>query len=191
MDFKEPGFIRVALVICMTEIIGTSIYKKYVTSLNLKGNENVLDFGSGSGAASRYIAQHLLKGNGRLTCVDISKVWMKKIKKKMKIYPNVEFKLGDISKIVIEDGSYDHVFVNFVLHDIEQSLRQKTVNALSRKLKDTGIFFVREPIRKYHGMPAEEIKQLMTQSGLKEIDYKIKKSFLEMPPNYAGMFVKT
>ena len=115
---------------------------------------------------------------------------MKKIKKKMKIYPNVEFKLGDISKIDIEDGSYDLVFVNFVLHDIEQSLRQKTVNALSRKLKDTGKFFVREPIRKYHGMPAEEIKQLMTQSGLKEIDYKIKKSFLEMPPNYAGMFVK-
>jgi hypothetical protein len=39
-------------------------------------------------------------------------------------------------------------------------------------------------------MPVEEIRGLMTHSGLKEINFKITKSLFGPPPNYAGIFVK-
>ena len=195
MSFKEYNFIQVFLLLLVTRIgeYRHSVYKKYVNSLGLKGNEKVLDFGSGSGAAAENIAEHLLKGTGKLTCVDMSRVWMKIIKKRMRKYHNVEFKLGDITEIDIEDGSYDVVVVHLVLHDIEENMRQKIVDTLSRALKKTGELYIKEPMWKRHGMPAEEIRQLMIQSGLKEIDFVISKSrAMGGPPGlkYSGIFGK-
>jgi len=57
------------------------IYKNYIRTLNFKGNERVLDFGSGSGAGSKHLAKMLQKSGGHLTCVDISKYWTEKAKK--------------------------------------------------------------------------------------------------------------
>ena len=191
MSFKEYNFIQVLLLLLVTKIgeYRYSVYKKYVDSLGLKGDEKVLDFGSGSGAAAEYIARHLLKGNGRLTCDDMSRVWMKIIKKRIKKYHNVEFKLGDIAEVDIEAGSHDVVVVHLVLHDVEESIRPRTVNVLSRALKKTGKLYIKEPMWKRHGMPAEEIRELMTQSGLKEIDFKIFKSFASPPgPKCMGIF---
>ena len=191
MSFKEPGLIRVGLLLFAADIVGRSVYKKLVSSLHLKGNERVLDFGSGTGAASRCIAQALIKGDGRLTCVDISTVLMRIIKKRLKKYPNVEFKLGDISGIDIEAGSYDVILINFVLHDVEKDIRQRTVNALSRVLKQTGKLYIKEPTGTFHGMPAEEIKELMAKAGFKEIFFKKIKSFGGPPgPKYSGVFSK-
>ena len=190
MGFKEPNFIQVGLLMFVADILARSAYRKLINRLDLKGNESVLDFGSGSGAASKYIAQDLLKGNGRLTCVDMSKVWMKIIKKKLKKYPHVEFKLGDISEIDIDGGSYDVILINFVLHDVEEGVRQRTVNALSRALKETGKLYIKEPTSKFHGMPAEQIRELMKRGGLKEVSSKIDRSFGGPPgPKYAGVFV--
>lgn len=191
MSFKEPNFIHVGLLFFAAVIIGRPIYRKLINNLDLKGDERVLDFGSGPGAASKYIAHDLLKGNGQLTCVDISKVWIGIIKKRLKKYSNVEFKLGDISETDIEVGSYDVILINFVLHDVEEGVRQRTVNALSSAMKETGKLFIKEPTRKSHGMPAEEIRELMTRGGLKEIYFKTEKSFTGPPgPKYSGVFGK-
>jgi ubiquinone/menaquinone biosynthesis C-methylase UbiE len=190
MSFKEPNFIHVMLLSGLG-VVARPFYRRFVDSMHLKGNERVLDFGSGAGGSSVHIAQTLLKGNGRLTCVDMSRVWMRIIKKRLKAFPNVEFKLGDVSEIDIESSSYDAVVIHFVLHDVEQDLRQRTLDALSRALKDTGRIYIKEPLGKRHGMPAEEIRGLMTQIGLKEIDFKILKSFAGPPgPKYMGIFAK-
>jgi len=106
---------------------------------------------------------------------------MEIIKKKLKKYPNVEFKIGDISEIDIKIGSYDVILSHFVLHDVEEGIRQRTLNALTSALKKTGKLYIKKPLSKSHGMPAEEIRELMTQSGLKEIDFKIFKSFAGPP----------
>ena len=191
MGFKEPGLISVAMLRFASDIGGRSAYKKLVDSLNLTGNERVLDFGSGTGAASRCIAQALLKGDGRLTCVDISTVWMRIIKKRLQEYSNVEFKLGDISEIDIESSSYDVILINYVLHDIEKDMRPGAVNALSRALKQNGKLYIKEPTGTFHGMPAEEILELMVSGGLKEVFFKKIKSFGGPPgPKYSGVFTK-
>ena len=64
MAFKEPHFIHVLLMRFAADVLARSVYKKRIESLNLRGNERVLDFGSGPGVAAKFIAQELQKGNG-------------------------------------------------------------------------------------------------------------------------------
>ncbi len=175
MSFKEPSSTQVFFTVAVGHTFGSFFWKNYVKSLNLNGNEKILEYGSGSGAISRHIAPILLKGGGSLTCVDISQKWMGTIQKRMDNYPNVEFKLGTIFDLDIPDNSYDAVVIHYVLHDIDSNLREEIVRALSRKLKKGGKVYIREPIADNHGMPTAEISKLMQKVGLNEIYLKINK----------------
>jgi ubiquinone/menaquinone biosynthesis C-methylase UbiE len=155
--------------------------------MGLTGSEIVLDYGSGSGRISRHIAQRLWQGNGHLTCVDVSTVWIDTVRKRLKKYTNIDFKLGDISSLAIDDDAYDVAVVHFVLHHIDERERQKKVGVLSRKLKAGGRLFVREPTREGHGTPVSEIRQLMSQAGLRERKSRMTRSLL-MGPVYEGVF---
>ena len=191
MAFKEPNFMHIFLMWFADDILARSVYKKRIESLNLRGNERILDFGSGPGVAAEFIAQKLQKGNGKLTCVDMSKIWLKKIKKKLSKFSNIDYKLGDISELQIDASSYDVIFINFVLHDVEKDIRQRTVNSLSRLLKDTGILYIKEPTSKFHGIPVEDIRNLMNQGGLIEKHFTLDRSFAGPPGiKYSGEYRK-
>ena len=150
----------------------------------------MLDYGSGSGRISRHIAQRLLRGSGHLTCVDVSTVWMNTLRKRLKKYPNVDFKLADVASLAIDDDAYDVVVVHFVLHHIDKRERQEKARVLSGKLKAGGRLFIREPTREGHGTPADEIHQLMSKAGLHERDSRMTQS-LVMGRVYEGVFEKT
>jgi len=143
----------------------------------------VLDFGCGGGTGSKCLIK-FLNENGHLTCVDISSYWMKKANRRLKKYSNAECQLGDIRKLNIPDSSFDVISVIHVIHDIAPAERQDIVSALSRKLKKDGTLFIREPIRKSHGMPVEEIRTLLSSAGLREIENTGSKS------EYKGKFKK-
>jgi len=143
----------------------------------------VLDFGCGGGTGSKCLIK-FLNENGHLTCVDTSSFWIEKANRRLKKYPNVECKLGDIRKLNVPDSSFDVISTIHTIHDIEPAERQDTVNALSRKLKKGGTLFIREPIKKSHGMPVEEIRTLLSNAGLKEAEHKENKS------EYTGKFEK-
>ncbi len=94
------------------------------------------------------IAAHrtaLARRRGHLTCVDISRVWMDTARKRLKKYPNVDFKLGDVSDLDIEDGAYDVVVIHFVLHHVDKNVRAENVSSLPHKLKEGGRLFISEP----------------------------------------------
>jgi ubiquinone/menaquinone biosynthesis C-methylase UbiE len=99
-------------------------------------------------------------------------------KKRLKEYPNVDFKLGDIASLDIPDDAYDVVVVHFVLHHVDGDARQKNVSILSRKLKKGGRLFIRDPIREGLGTPVYEVKQLMSNVGLHGRAFQMEKSFL-------------
>jgi ubiquinone/menaquinone biosynthesis C-methylase UbiE len=164
----EPGSFEVFLTVTLGTLFG-GMYKEYVDRLGLKGNERVLDFGSGSGNPARFIAP-LLTDGGRLTCVDVSRTWVDVAQRRLGKYPNVEFKLGDIAALDLPDAGYDVVFVHFVLHDIAAAERPRIVQHLALKLKRDGRLFIREPLR---FIAPEEIRLLMRQSGLAEVGASI------------------
>jgi len=152
MCFTEPSSLKVFTTV-LGGYVNSGSYKRYVEGFGLTGNEWVLDYGSGSGRITRHIAGRLALGGGHLTCVDISTVWMDVVKKRLKRYANVDFKLGDIASLDIPDDAYDVVVVHFVLHHVDA--RQEYVNILSRKLKKSGRLFIRDPVRKEHDPPVD------------------------------------
>jgi ubiquinone/menaquinone biosynthesis C-methylase UbiE len=172
---SEPSRLQVFF----TVLLGYGVarpYKRYVDSFGLTGNEIVLDYGSGSGRISRHVAERLLPGKGHLTCVDVSKVWMGTLQKRLKRYPNVDYKLGDIAALNIADNAYDIVVVHFVLHHVEQDQRQEKLDILARKLKPHGRLFIREPTRAEHGTQPAEIRALMSAAGLHERESRMTRS---------------
>jgi ubiquinone/menaquinone biosynthesis C-methylase UbiE len=188
LSSREPSSFEVFLTVLLSNIAARR-YKRYVDSFGLTGSERVLDYGSGSGRISRHIAQRLLQGNRHLTCVDVSAVWIHTIQKRLKKYPNVDFKLGNISSLAIDDNAYDVAVVHFVLHHVDERERQEKVDVLSHKLKVGGRLLVREPTREGHGTPVEKIRQLMSKAGLRERDSRITRS-LVMGQIYEGVLEK-
>jgi ubiquinone/menaquinone biosynthesis C-methylase UbiE len=180
MSFEEPTRLKAYRMIFEMTVLGRLYYRRYVKELGLCGNERVLEYGSGPGAASRYLAQQLLSGDGHLTCVDILAVWMTHVKRRMRGYQNVDFKLGDIVSLDIEDATYDVVTIHFVLHEIEESSRQEKVNALSQKLKSGGRMCIREPLSERHGMPPDDVRALVSSAGLHERRFALSKPLLWM-----------
>jgi len=164
-------------------------YRKFVESFDLKGEEKVLDFGCGPGAASKFVATILEKSNGELTCLDISRTWIERAKKHLSRFPNVEYYAVDIRNWEEKDDYFDAVIIHFMLHDIDKSERQEVVRALAKKMKAGAKLFIREPSKECHGMRPEEIRELMLKSGLKETESKIFKRFM-MGDMYTGIFSK-
>ncbi len=174
-DFEHPSMLFVLEDKLKGLLGGPLLYSPYFKTFGLEGSERVLDFGCGGGAGSRFLVK-LLGNNGHLTCVDISNYWVNRAEKRLWKYPNVECRAGDIRKMSLPDSSYDVVTTFHVIHDIAPAERQDTVHALSRLLKTGGKFFICEPTRVSHGMPAGEIRTLFSNAGLSEAEYKESKS---------------
>ena len=188
-DFKGYDFEHPSIPFILEDKLkgllgGALLYYPYYRTFGLKGNENVLDFGCGGGTGSRCLANLLDKG-GHLTCVDLSSYWIAKARKRLEKYSNVECKSGDIRKLEIADSSFDVISANHVVHDITPAERQDIVKTLSQKLKASGLFFTREPVKMSHGMPVEEIRTLLSGAGLNETEHRETKS------EYIGKYQKT
>lgn len=149
------------------------IYKNYIKTLNLRGSEKILDFGSGSGAGSRHLAKILQKCDGHLTCIDISKYWTEKAKKRMKYYDNVDFLVGQLPELELSRDSFDVIYIFYALHDVSKNLRNAIVSEFFRVLKNEGKLFIKEPQRENDGMSIEEIVELMKNNGFYEESSKV------------------
>jgi ubiquinone/menaquinone biosynthesis C-methylase UbiE len=179
--FNEPSFMFRLEDAIKNLAGGRFFYGSYIKSFSLRGDERILDFGCGGGAASRCVAR-LLSDKGFLTCLDTSEYWAKKARHRLIDYRNVEVVVGDIRSLDLPDRSYDVIYTIHVIHDIEPELRGVITEALLRKLKYGGAFHIKEPIKKSHGMPLEEIRTLLSNTGLEEIYSKTDNS------EYYGMF---
>jgi ubiquinone/menaquinone biosynthesis C-methylase UbiE len=164
----EPSPFEVSLALLLTRTLLGPYYARRARDLKLAGREHVLDFGSGPGVAALHIARVLSHGEGTLTCVDVSPRWLEGAQRILRGYANVEFRLGDIWTLDLEDDVYDVVFVHFVLHDIPRSDRARALRHLARVLKPGGKIVVREPTGAGHGTPPQEVHRLMIEAGLRE-----------------------
>jgi arsenite methyltransferase len=84
---------------------------------DLKAGEVVLDLGSGAGV-DVFLAANKVGPNGRVIGVDMTKEMVDKAKGIARDhgYPNVEFRLGEIEKLPVEDDSVDAIISNCVIN---------------------------------------------------------------------------
>jgi ubiquinone/menaquinone biosynthesis C-methylase UbiE len=186
-NFKEPNRVLAAFQAFTTGIMARTYYRYYVEGLDLKGDERVLEYGSGPGAMSQYLAQSL--PNGHLTCVDISRVWMGYMKKVVRKYPAIELMQGDIADLPIPAESYDVVFIHYILHDIPASIQREKMRIVLTRLKKGGKVFLREPTSPGHGIAPEEVRAIMRENGLREISSASGKN-PQGASTFQGVYVK-
>ncbi len=190
MSFTDPSKTTILVHEFFWFKIQKGYYREFVKSMDLKGDEKVLDFGCGPGAASKFIALTLEKGEGELTCFDISEKWIERAKKNLSQFSDVEYYVEDIRKWDEKNDYYDTVVVHIMLHDIPQSERPEFIKVLAQKMKVGATLIIREPTKEGHGILPEEIQELMQKNSLKEMTSEIAKRAF-MGTSYTGFYRKT
>ena len=183
-----PGALEVFTTRVMLHGLLSGSYKRFVHGMGLRGDERVLDFGAGSGAAARHLAKRLQAG-GHLTCVDISLAWQGVARKTLRAYANVDFILGDVRELELPAESYDVVVMHWMFHDVPAADRRPVLAALVRLLRPGGRLFTREPSRKEEGIEVTALRNLLGGAGLSELR-SAKGSSFWMGPHYAGVWEK-
>ena len=102
--------------------------------VGIKDAKIVLDVGCGSGVVTRDIA-HLTKG--KVIAIDDSKEMIKVAKNVLKMYNNIEFRVGNAEKLPFKDNMFDIVTCNLVL--MWATDPQKVVGEMTRVTKHGGI----------------------------------------------------
>ena len=189
MSFTDPSKTTILLHEFFWFNVIKGYYRNFVDSIVLDGDEKVLDFGCGPGAASKFIALRLEKGGGELTCFDISEKWISRAKKRLRRYANIEYYAEDIRTWREKDEYFDTVLVHIMLHDIPESERADVVKALAQKMKPGAFLIIREPTKEGHGIRPEAIRELMERNNLKEKKSEIAKRGL-LGIMYTGYYKK-
>lgn len=123
--------------------------------LELKGNEYVLDVGSGTGRTSVQIAKRLT--TGRLVGIDIWDTMELSGNSPERAYKNaeiegvkakVDFKFGNVLEIPFNDDIFDIVTCSSVLNNLSgEKNRVKALKEIFRVLKPGGKCMLLEPLR--------------------------------------------
>lgn len=108
---------------------------------NIKPGDVVLDLGSGAGFDS-FLAARKLEGTGKVIGVDMTPEMIEKARSNAKThgFGNVEFRLGDIENLPIENGSVDVIISNCVINLAPD--KAKVFSEAYRVLKPGGRLYV-------------------------------------------------
>lgn len=100
----------------------------------------ILEPGCGTGSQTITLAAN--NPDAVITSMDVSTASLDKAKSRTAHLPNVSFKQGDIYGLPFEDGSFEHVFVCFVLEHLKEPVQ--ALAELKRVLKIGGSLTVVE-----------------------------------------------
>lgn len=162
-----------------------------ITSANLKEGEVVLDLGSGAGFDC-FLAATKVGPGGKVIGIDMTPEMVEKAKKNAKKnkVENVEFKIGEIENLPIEDSSVDVVISNCVINLSADKL--KVFKEIYRVLKPGGRIAIsdiallkelpkkiRQNVDAYVGCVAgailvKEYQKIVRAAGLKNVKVTLK-----------------
>ena len=125
--------------------------------------DTVVDLGSGAGN-DVFVARALTGDSGRVIGIDFSEDMLAKANKnKSKLnFENVEFRIGEIEEIPLEDNTADVVISNCVLNLVPD--KQKACAEIMRILKPGGHFCISDIVLKGE-LPAELQKSAEAYAG--------------------------
>jgi len=176
MDFVNPPYVFVLMDgILGPRLFGAS-YRRYAETIELRGDEDVLEFGCGSGGVAERLAPRLPKGS--LTCVDISPPMVEIAARRLKKYSNARCLVGRIENLALPESGFDLVVIHNALHDVAETERRATAATLVRLLKPGGRLHLREPTKLPHGLASDAYRALLVEAGLSEVRSHDDKSFL-------------
>ncbi|MBL7197837.1 MAG: arsenite methyltransferase [Candidatus Omnitrophica bacterium] len=145
-----------------------------VALASLKEGETVVDFGSGGGI-DVFLAARKVGEKGKVIGIDMTGAMIQKARKNAKKagFKNVEFKMGDIEEIPLENNIADCVISNCVINLAED--KQKVFNESFRILKIGGRLMISDMVLTAD-LPEKVLKSAEMYAGcisgaLKKEDY--------------------
>lgn len=152
-----------------------------VNHANLNGNLKILDVGTGTGMMLKRIAA--LNRNGMNTGLDISPEMLKRAGKNMLKtgYP-FELKEGSAYNLPFEPGTFDRVFVCFMIDLLPENDFTKLLKEFRRVLKKNSLLMVsymtfgKNRITRFWDMMARNFPRLMTDCRPIDIIPNLKKT---------------
>lgn len=167
-DFEKPSWLfRFAMAVIRPLLTGPLLFRPFVESLGLSGQERVLELGCGNGVCLAYLAR-ALHGGGSAVGVDTSSFMVERARKRLEGVSNVQVLHGDIRSMGMQ-GGFDFVIFIHVLHDIEPEGRVDTLQSLFHLLAPGGGMCFMEPVSPSHGIAPGEIAGLLEKSGFVEL----------------------
>jgi len=109
--------------------------------VNIKEGDTVVDLGSGAGN-DVFVARKLVGDTGKVIGIDMTQAMVSKAKENSKKlgYDNVEFRLGDIENLPVNDNIADVVISNCVMNLVPD--KEKAFSEVYRILNNNGKFSI-------------------------------------------------
>ena len=103
--------------------------------LDLKGGEQVLDVGCGTGVLTRMIAKRLSAPGACAVGIDAAPKMIDVARRKAGGLPHLRFDVGVAEKLAYGDASFDCALSTFFFHHIDAELKRRSLAELLRVLK--------------------------------------------------------
>ena len=113
LDFENPSSLFVFVDGVLAPRLFRSFYSNYAKSVELRGNEAVLEFGCGSGGIAECLVPRLTEGS--ITCIDICPPMLRIAERRLRNYSNTRCVLGHIEKLELPASSFDVLVIHLSL----------------------------------------------------------------------------
>ncbi|MCZ6834509.1 MAG: metalloregulator ArsR/SmtB family transcription factor [Planctomycetota bacterium] len=117
------------------ELFGDQFTLEALLSL-LPGDSIVADLGCGTGNAAEFLAPQVMK----VVAIDREPAMLEAAKKRLVKLKNVEFRLGELDALPLEDDSIDITLLLLVLHHIDDPVA--VINEVARTLRPGGMALI-------------------------------------------------
>ncbi|MEI8205504.1 MAG: methyltransferase domain-containing protein [Kiritimatiellales bacterium] len=118
-------------------------HRLVIQLLALRGDEQILDIGCGTGTLTRDIAAGLTdKECSRCTGLDAAEKMIAVARRKAAGIPNIHFDAATAECLPYENNSFDAVVSTFFFHHIHFALKNKVLTETARVLKPGGRFII-------------------------------------------------
>jgi len=146
----------------------------YATA-NVQAGKLAADIGAGTG----FITEGLVRKGLKVIAVDQSEAMIEAMKRKLKEFNGVDYRVGESERLPIEDETVDYIFANMYLHHVEtpsEAIREMARvlraggKAVITDLDEHGFEFLKtEHHDRWMGFKREAIKQWFELAGLRNV----------------------